>query len=33
MTGILSKVVEITILYKQQLKNSTILSNALLRNA
>jgi hypothetical protein len=33
MHGILPKVVESTINYKQQLRNNTILSRALLRNA
>ncbi len=33
MHGILSKVVELTILYKQQLRDNTILSRALFKNA
>jgi hypothetical protein len=33
MDGILPKVVEITIYYKQQLRNNTIMSHALFRNA
>jgi hypothetical protein len=33
MHGMLPKVVELTIWYKQQLKNNTILSDGLFRNA
>jgi hypothetical protein len=32
MAYVLPKVVEVTILYKQQLRNNTILSRALFRN-
>ncbi len=33
MHGILPKVIEITIKYKQQVRNNTILSRALFKNA